>query len=69
MTPRPPEPDPTHESEAAPVAHQSLTANPSDAEWDDDRMCAARLRAIRLNPDGTRVPEDAPAQSKPPNTQ
>lgn len=69
MTPQPPEPDPADQPGAAAVAHENLTADPSDAEWDDDRMRAARPRAIRLNPDGTRVPDDEPRQWEPPDEQ
>ena len=69
MTPRPPDPDSADESGAAAVARERLTSDPLDVEWDEDRMHAARPRAIRLNPDGTRVPDDAPWQSEPPEGQ
>ncbi len=67
--PPPPEPDPNDEPGPAAVAHENLTADPSGAEWDEDRMRAARPRAIRLNPDGTRVSDEVPGQPEPTDVQ
>lgn len=69
MPPRPPEPGRTDESGGEDVAHVDLTPDPSDADWDQERMRAARPRTIRLLPDGTRMPDGEAEQSERPGAE
>ena len=57
MSPHPPDPN-----DADRVDRQRLDADTEAADWNKERMRAARPRIIRLNPDGSREVEDAAAE-------
>lgn len=66
MSPHRPEPDRDSAPDATGVAHEHLTPDPSDdADWDEERMRAAKPREIRLDPDGSRHIDSQSEQSEP----